>query len=150
MSSGKKERYLFSQLYISIFAIFRTCGDSDCLLRKWIPRKVPPHSCGSTTASFLLRGIQLRRSGCYRSPQNNVLSGNDSSVLRRGKSLPFGDRRSAVCRVQLSCESTQVFFQGEVENCCAGCIVLMQNVVGLSFFTFNSPSKDQENIWHSQ
>lgn len=63
-------------------------GNSDCLLENKFPAK-SFHSCRST-ASFLLRGIRLRRSGCYRSSQNNVLSG-DSSMRRGGKKLPFGD-----------------------------------------------------------
>lgn len=80
---------IFSDLLwqFSAYVNFRTHSNSNCLLENKFPPK-SFHSCRSTAASFLLRGI--RCSGCYRSSQNNVLSG-DSSVRRRGKKLPFGD-----------------------------------------------------------
>lgn len=109
----------------SMYVDSRTRSSSDCLLEnKFLAKSY--HSCRNTATSFLLRGIRLRRSGCYRSSQNNVLSG-DSSVRRGGKKLPFGGEGDEGEYTG----STEVF-SGWSKTLAAGCIVPMQNV-GVTF-----------------
>lgn len=106
-----------------MYVNFWTRSNSDCLLGNKFSAK-SFHSCTNSAASFLLRGIRLRRSGCYRSSQNNVFSG-DSSVRRGGKNVWRRRRRR---RIHWSVFEV-------VENSRAGCIIPMQNVDTDVFFS---------------